>query len=61
MDVDRRLEQLCERVALVEGVGSLRRGELCVMSFVALLAGERHTNHPASDIGARVGRLGILG
>ncbi len=48
MDVDRRLEQLCERVTLVEGVGSLRRGELCVMSFVALLAGERHTDHPAT-------------
>jgi hypothetical protein len=48
MDVDRRLEQLCERVTLVEGDGSPRRGELCVMSFVALLAGERHTDHPAS-------------
>jgi hypothetical protein len=48
MDVDRRLEQLCERVTLVEGVGSLRRGELCVMSFVALLAGEHHTDHPAT-------------
>jgi hypothetical protein len=48
MDVDRQLEQLCERVTLVDGVGNPRRGELCVMSFVALLAGERHTDHPAS-------------
>jgi hypothetical protein len=48
MEVDRRLERLCERVTLVEGVGNRRRGELCVMSFVALLAGERHTDHPAS-------------
>jgi hypothetical protein len=48
MDVDRRLEQLCERVTLVKGVGSRRRGELCIMSFVALLAGEPHTDHPAS-------------
>jgi hypothetical protein len=48
MDVDRQVERLCERITLVEGVGSPRRGELCVMSFVALLAGERHTDHPAS-------------
>jgi hypothetical protein len=48
MDVDRRLERLCERVTLVEGVGSPRRGELCVMSFVALLAGEGNTDQPAS-------------
>jgi hypothetical protein len=48
MEVDRRVEQLCERVTLVDGVGSLRRGELCVMSFVALLGGERHTDHPAN-------------
>jgi hypothetical protein len=48
MDVDRRLEHLCERITLVKGVGSRRRGELCVMSFVALLAGEPHTDHPAS-------------
>lgn len=48
MDVDRRLEQLYERVTLVEGMGSRRRAELCVMSFVALLAGEGHTDRPAS-------------
>jgi len=42
------LERLCERVTLVDSIGSRRRGELCVMSFVALLAGERHTDHPAS-------------
>jgi hypothetical protein len=48
MEVDRRLERLCERVTLVGGEGNRRRGELCVMSFVALLAGERHTDRPAS-------------
>src|SRR5215213_6653429 len=48
MDVDRRLERLCERLTLVEGEGNPRHGELCLMSFVALLAGERHTDHPAS-------------
>lgn len=46
--VDRRLEELCERITLVDGVGSLGRGELCIMSFVALLGGERHTDHPAN-------------
>src|SRR5215218_1657267 len=48
MAVDRRLERLCERVTLVEGEGNPRRGELCIMSFVALLAGEAHTDRPAS-------------
>lgn len=48
MEVDRRVEELCERVTLVDGVGSLRRSEFCVMSFVALLGGERHTDHPVS-------------
>jgi hypothetical protein len=48
MDGDRRLERLCERVTLVKSLGNRRRGELCVMSFVALLAGEGHTDHPVS-------------
>jgi hypothetical protein len=48
MAVDRRLERLYERVTLVEGIGRPRRSKLCVMSFVALLAGERHTDQPAS-------------
>jgi hypothetical protein len=48
MDVlDLRLERLCDRVTLVQGVGDRRRGRLCVMSFVALLAGEDHSDHPA--------------
>src|SRR5215213_6289061 len=48
MEVDHRLERLCERVTLVNCVGSRWRGELCVMSFVALLGGERHMDQPAS-------------
>jgi hypothetical protein len=48
MDVDRRVEELCGRITLVDDTGSRRRGELCVMSFVALLAGERHTDRPVS-------------
>jgi hypothetical protein len=46
MDVDRRLERLSEYVRLVDSVGSRWRGELCFMSFVALLGGERHTDKP---------------
>ena len=40
------MERLYERVELVRGAGDRRRGELCIMSFVALLAGEPHTDRP---------------
>lgn len=40
------LERLYERVQFVCGKGNRRHGRLCVMSFVALLAGERHTDAP---------------
>lgn len=33
---------------LVTGAGNRKDRELCVMSFVALLAGERHTDRPAT-------------
>lgn len=48
MDGDQLLEQLYERITLVRSIGSRQRGELCVMSFVALLAGEGHTDRPIS-------------
>ena len=47
MTVDLRLEQLYERIELVKGVGDPRRGRLCIMSFVALLAGEAHSDSPS--------------
>lgn len=37
-----------DRYELVTGAGERERRELCVMSFVALLAGERHTDRPAT-------------
>lgn len=40
------LEHLLDRVTLVKGAGDRSRGQLCVMSLAALLAGERHTDAP---------------
>ncbi len=42
------MERVYERVRLVRGCGSRRSGRLCVMSFVALLAGEKHTDAPVT-------------
>lgn len=42
------IERLYERVRLVNGKGRRRDGRLCIMTFVALLAGERHTDAPAT-------------
>lgn len=42
------MEHVIDRVHLVRGKGSRRKGGLCVMSFVALLAGEGHTDAPAT-------------
>jgi hypothetical protein len=53
MDAERRLERLCEGITLVEGVGIPRRGELCVMSFVALLAGEQRCGSTGSAPGGQ--------
>src|SRR5579872_7182520 len=43
------MERVYARVRLVRGMGSRRKGRLCVMSFVALLAGERHTDAPTTS------------
>jgi hypothetical protein len=40
------MEHVYDRVKLVSGKGSRRTGRLCIMSFVALLAGESHTDAP---------------
>ena len=42
------LERLYEQVQLIGGKGSRRDARLCIMTFVALLAGERHTDAPAA-------------
>jgi len=46
MSIDVRLERLYDRIELVPGVGDPRRGKLCVMSLVAFLAGEAHSDTP---------------
>jgi hypothetical protein len=46
MHLDLRLERALERVELVTGVGTRDAGRLCVMSLVACLAGEEHSDSP---------------
>ena len=48
MIVDLELQRLYDRVRLVRGKGDRRSGTLCIMTFVALLAGERHTDAPST-------------
>lgn len=48
MIVDLDLQRLYDRIHLVRGKGDRRSGGLCIMTFVALLAGERHTDAPAT-------------
>ena len=47
MHLDLRLERALERVELVTGVGTRDAGRMCVMSLVACLAGEEHSDSPA--------------
>jgi len=42
-----QLQRVFDRVELVSGVGDREAGTLCIMSLVACLAGEKHTDHPA--------------
>jgi hypothetical protein len=48
MTVDARWESLYRQVELVRGVGDRKRGKMCVMSFVAFLAGEEHSDNPTT-------------
>jgi hypothetical protein len=48
MTVNSRLEGLYSQVELVRGVGDRRTAQLCIMSFVALLAGEDHSDSPVT-------------
>ncbi len=48
MIVNERLESVYRQVELVRGAGDPKSGKLCVMSFVAFLAGEVHTDRPAA-------------
>ena len=51
MSVNLAVERLYEEVELVRGTGNRHRGELCIMSFVAYLAGEPHTDSPSNPCG----------
>ncbi len=59
MNVDAAMERLYQRVELVRGAGDRWRGQLCLMSFVALLAGEAHSDDPrtASRVIRRFGTV----
>lgn len=48
MIADLEMQRLYDRVRLVRGKGDRRSGGLCIMTFVALLAGERHTDAPST-------------
>jgi hypothetical protein len=48
MTIDGNVERLFLEVDLVQGRGDRDRGKLCIMSLVALLAGEAHTDAPAT-------------
>lgn len=46
MSIDLQFEHLYDRIELVRGAGKPRHGRLCIMSFVAYLAGEPHGDRP---------------
>ena len=47
MGPDLRLQRVLDRFELVSGIGEPCEGTACVMSLVAHLAGEGHTDRPA--------------
>ncbi|MBV1799698.1 hypothetical protein [Siccirubricoccus sp. G192] len=47
MNLDLRLQRVFDRVELVSGIGTPDLGQMCVMAFVAALAGEGHTDAPS--------------
>lgn len=48
MALDIQLQRLYDRVELIDGWGEPRDGKLCIMSLVAFLAGEGHSDRPES-------------
>ncbi len=59
MTIDTDMERLYERVELVSCLGDRSRNQLCLMSFVALLAGETHGDNP-STASPLIRRYGIV-
>ena len=58
MPVNLRFEELYNQIELVRGIGDRRRGRLCIMSFVTFLAGEAHSDNPAT-VSSVIRRLAI--
>jgi hypothetical protein len=48
MAITTDLERIYQQIELTRGLGDRRRSRLCIMSFVALLAGEPHSDTPAA-------------
>ncbi len=48
MTVDIRFEGLYRQIELVRGAGDRGKGRLCLMSLAAFLAGESHSDNPAT-------------
>ena len=48
MIADLEMQRLYDRIRLVRGKGDRRSCALCIMTFAALLAGERHTDAPST-------------
>ena len=48
MTIDAQLERLYQQIELVRGSGDPKRRRLCIMSFVAFLTGEAHTDNPST-------------
>ncbi len=48
MTVDTKFESIYRQIELVRGAGDRRKGRLCLMSFAAFLAGESHSDNPAT-------------
>lgn len=48
MTINAQLERLYQQIELVRGSGDPKRRRLCIMSFVAFLTGEAHTDNPST-------------
>lgn len=59
MNVNAAMEQLYDQVELVRGTGDRWRGQLCLMSFAALLEGEVHSDSPLT-VSPVVRRFGVV-
>lgn len=59
MTIDTRLEHLYQQIELVRGIGNIQSHRLCIMSFVAFLTGEAHSDSP-STVSSLIRRYAIV-